>query len=252
MKIAIDVLEEYSTAFRDLVNTRVWAKGESPARLLRLNNKNDWSFICVAMDIVGDASLAMYNFAEFSLDGPTKYEDTGERYLRLYGLLSAVYIQQQALLKLYSLMNCPSPTKQKNKFELLKIRQLRHKLVSHSLDYLESDGSIPFAYVPIRMNLKGFSCTITKNRGDKSETVKIDDALSEHCKFAASVLDNIYEKSVKTIFKGQHSRIDEFNEKLKELRQIKSGNLILRAPKNRYSPKVTRIVISPANPRENE
>jgi hypothetical protein len=45
------------------------------------------------MDIVGDASLAMYNFAEFSLDGPTKYEDTGERYLRLYGLLSAVYIQ---------------------------------------------------------------------------------------------------------------------------------------------------------------
>jgi hypothetical protein len=46
----------------------------------------------VAMDVIGDAALALKNFLRFSLDGPTRYEDLGERYLRLYGLLSATYL----------------------------------------------------------------------------------------------------------------------------------------------------------------
>lgn len=251
MRDNIEILDEYSSAFRDLVNARVWAQGESPASLLRLNSSNDWSFICVAMDIVGDASLAMHNFAKFSLDGPTKYEEVGERYLRLYGLLSAVYIQQQALIKLYYLMNCPSPAEQKKRFELLKIRELRHKLASHGLDYLESDGSVPYAYVPVRMELQKYSCTITKNRGDSSETVNIGEALSEHCKLAVSILDSIYEKSVKTLFKGQRTRIDEFNEKLEELRAVKNGAVIIRAPQNGDTPRVERVIIDPTKDETN-
>jgi hypothetical protein len=251
MRDDIEILDEYSSAFRDLVNTRVGVQGEPPASLLRLNSSNDWSFICVAMDIVGDSSLAMHNFARFSLDGPTKYEEVGERYLRLYGLLSAVYIQQQALIKLYSLTNCPSPAEKKKQFELLKIRELRHKLSSHGLDYLESDRSVPYAYVPVRMELQKYSCTITKNRGDSSETVNIGEALSEHCKLAVSVLDSIYEKSVKTLFKGQQTRIDEFNEKLEELRALRRGAVIFRAPQNGNTSEVTRVVIDAAKDEPN-
>src|ERR1041384_7357077 len=102
MNSPLDVLEGYADAFRSLVNARVWGRDESPEDALRLNDPRDWSFICVAMDVVGDAALALRNFLRFSLDGPSRYEDVGERYLRLYGALSAAYVQQQAVLKLYS------------------------------------------------------------------------------------------------------------------------------------------------------
>lgn len=71
------VLESYASAFRDLVKERIWGEGESAAKALRLKDDRDWDFVCVAMDVVGDASLAIGSFLRFSLDGPTRYEDTG-------------------------------------------------------------------------------------------------------------------------------------------------------------------------------
>ncbi len=46
------ILESYASAFRDLVNDRIWGKGESAAKALRLNDDRDWDFICAAMDVV--------------------------------------------------------------------------------------------------------------------------------------------------------------------------------------------------------
>ena len=37
--------------------------GESAAKALRLKDDRDWDFVCVAMDVVGDASLAIGNSA---------------------------------------------------------------------------------------------------------------------------------------------------------------------------------------------
>ncbi len=222
------ILEKYASAFRDLVNARIWDKDESPKTLLRLNDDNDWSFICVGMDVVGDASLAIANFLRFSLNGPTRYEDVGERYLRLYGILSAVYIQQEAIRKLYALMNCPNPKDIKSEFDRLEIRTLRHQLASHSVDFFESRGEKPQAFVPVRMGLEGFSCTITENRGDQSRTIKLDEAIINHCELSVSVLDRIYEKSIVTFFKGQDKKIREFNKKLKDLRFERDGNIILQ------------------------
>lgn len=222
------ILESYASAFRDLVNDRIWGKGESAAKALRLNDDRDWDFICVAMDVVGDASLALESFLNFSLDGPTRYEDMGERYLRLYGLLSAAYVQQQAVLKLYSLMNCPNPKTIRDEFDKLEIRTLRHQLASHSLDFVRPGESRTQAFVPVRVGLSGFSCTVTENICGATRTIKLDEAVKAHCVAVTSALDRIYEKSVKTIFKGQLAKIAKFNKKLEALRFVRAGNLILR------------------------
>ncbi|MBI1398235.1 MAG: hypothetical protein GC151_19855 [Betaproteobacteria bacterium] len=228
MNSPLTVLERYADAFRSLVNARVWGRDESPDQALRLNDRRDWEFICVAMDVVGDATLALQNFLRFSLDGPSRYEDVGERYLRLYGLLSAAYVQQQAVLKLYSLMNCPKPKEVQAEFNTLEIRTLRHQLASHSLDFLSPGGSKTQAFVPVRIGLSGFACMVTENRGSETRTVKLDDAILEHCKAVTSVIDRVYEKSAKTIFKGQSHKIAEFQDKLKDLRFVRDGNIILR------------------------
>lgn len=221
------ILESYASAFRDLVNARIWSKNESAAKALRLQDDRDWDFICVAMDIVGDASLALESFLKFSLDGPTRYEDIGERYLRLYSLLSAAYVQQQAVLELYKLMKCPNPKNIKAEFEKLKIRTLRHQLASHSLNFRAEENRIQ-AFVPVRIGLEGFSCMVTENRGDATRTIKLDEAVKTHCIVVASVLDRIYEKSVQTIFEGQSAKIAKFNKKLEDLRFVRDGNLIFR------------------------
>jgi hypothetical protein len=227
MNSPLSILESYADAFRALVNARIWGRDETPDKALKLNDRRDWEFICVAMDVVGDAALALGNFLRFSLDGPTRYEDVGERYLRLYGLLSAAYVQQEAVLKLYSLMNCPKPREVQAEFSQLDIRTLRHQLASHSVDYLAPGESKTQAFVPVRIGLSGFECMVTENRGGATRTIQLDQAILEHCKAVTSVLDRVYDKSVKTIFKGQLKKIAEFQDKLKDLRFVRDGNIIL-------------------------
>lgn len=227
--VALSTLERYAEAFRELVNARVWRSDESPSKALRLNFDSDWEFICVAMDVVGDAALALGDFLRFSLDGPTRYESTGERYLRLYGLLSAAYLQQEAVLKLYSLMNCAKPKDVELEFANLDIRILRHQVASHSVDYRAPGTRDLSAFVPVRIGLSGYSCLVTEGRGNATRTVELDDALHAHCVAVTSVLDRVYEKSVKTVFRGHDARITEFQKKLEDLRFVRDGNILIRA-----------------------
>ena len=226
-RAVLQFLEAYGEGFRALVNSRVWQAEESPEKVLRLNARSDWEFVCVAMDVIGDASAALDNFLRFSLDGPTKYEDTGERYLRLYGALSAAYLQQESARKLYALMNCPSPKRIDERFAALEIRTLRHQVASHSVDYRELGSQQVNAYVPIRFDLRGFTCSVTEGRGNSSRTVKLDAALVSHFQAVTDTLDAIYEKSVKTFYRGQRNRIAEFNGTLADLREQRTGSVVV-------------------------
>lgn len=161
MKTYIDVLDSYASEFRGLVNKKVLSRspnggaGQSIQLSLKFNNQRDWDFLSTSMDIVGDASNAIRNFLQFGLDGPTRYNDVGERYLRLYGVLTATYIQQQAVLKLYKLMNVPNPQDIKDKLDALEIRTLRHKLASHGTDYKEVTGPNIGTFIPIQITVRG-------------------------------------------------------------------------------------------------
>jgi len=77
MKSLVDLLHSCVDAYRELVNSRTWSSQESIMKTLRLNKDEDWAFICTAMDIVGDACLAIENFLQFGLDGPTRYDGHG-------------------------------------------------------------------------------------------------------------------------------------------------------------------------------
>ncbi len=78
---------------------------------LKLNRKEDWNYILASEDILEDSNEAISNFLKFGLSGPTKYESLGEKYLRLYGVLNATYLQQQAMYNLYRFCQCLEPSK---------------------------------------------------------------------------------------------------------------------------------------------
>ncbi|WP_295929832.1 hypothetical protein [uncultured Xanthomonas sp.] len=224
----LNVFSEYTNAFRDMVNECVSWKGE-PAKRLKLEKEEDWSFVCVAMDILGDTGLAIGNVLSFGLDGPTKYKDTGEKYLRLYGLLGATYSQQRAALKLHKLTNCPRVKEFGDRARRLQATVLRHQIAAHSLDNMDESGQVVAAFVPVRFDLEGFNCTVTKNRGDASKSHDLAEAIGEHCEFMADILDAIYEKCAKTFFKNDAARRTVYLKNLEGLREIRAGAIVFRA-----------------------
>jgi hypothetical protein len=136
-------------------------------------------------------------------------------------------VQQEAVTKLYRLMNCVDPKKVEERIHALRIRVLRHQLASHSVDFRDPSGGTNTAYVPIRIGLRDFTCDVTKNRGDGSFTVALDEATNEHCVALTDILDAVYEKSIGTIFRGQDTKASKFTAALADLRNIRSGRLVI-------------------------
>jgi hypothetical protein len=226
----IEVLGKYGDTFRNLINAKIWPSKINIQKTLRLNKDEDWAFLCVSMDIVEDADTAITNFLKFGLNGPTKYDDVGEKYLRLYGILNATYLQQEAILKLYQIMNVPLLTKQKELVDCLSIRSLRHKLGAHSANYYHKESDSIQAYVPIRIDLNDFKCTYAKNGRGYHHTVDLKAAVIEHLTMMIELLDKILDKAITTLFKGQQTNRThiEFSKKLEDLRILKKGGLVLQ------------------------
>lgn len=227
----LDLVESYGSTFRDLINAKVQPTKLTIREVLKLSKDEDWAFLCTSMDIIGDACLAIDNFIRFGLDGPTRYDEDGERYLRLYGILSATYIQQEAVLKLYQLMNVPPSLKEgRDMLDALEIRLLRHKLSSHSTNYYDKDSNSIQTYAPIRVDLKGFHCGYMNFEEIKTHSVDLQSAINQHLETLIEMLDNILDKAIKTLYKGQETceNCREFSERLDDLRIRRKGGIVTK------------------------
>lgn len=151
------------------------------------------------MDIINDSLLGIENFIRFGIDGPTKYDDLGEKYIRLYGVLNATYIQQQALLNLYRISNTPNLGEAEKLVNSLAVREVRHKLGAHSVDYSNRETSQAESFVPVRFSLGGMRCEYYNNTTLSNSFVDLGAALNEHISLMNDMYASIYEKLAKTI-----------------------------------------------------
>ncbi len=224
MSQLISVLESYTKGFRTLINEKINSSDQDVKSILNLNKPEDWGFLCASMDIIEDASLAIDNFRKYGLGGPTKYEDYGEKYLRLYGLLNACYLQQDAIQKLCALFSIETG----NQIYSLEIRELRNKLGAHSTDFDNRLSKTKEAYSPIRVSLDGFSCEYINKVTLKSGRTELRDSLKQHLNLINNFLDKILEKAVSLFYKDDKSKEDL----LKELRIQKNGGFVLTTPES--------------------
>ena len=229
MKSQLDILNSYVSAFRQLINDNVVPTKKGIRETLRLNKDGDWDFLCTAMDIINDASAAIDHVQRFGLSGATKYNEMGERYLRLYGVLSATYIQQQAILEIYRIMRVPNPGDLKKQFNDLEIRVLRHKLAAHSTDYLNDDIGDIEAHIPVRFEIQDYVVKYMRYTGGYAEmTVDFVDAIGKHITMMIETMDRILEKSIGTLYKGRDKKRSEYNIQLDDLRIEKKGGMVIR------------------------
>ncbi len=224
----IDVLESYSNEFRKLINSRVSEQGETKD-LFGLTTPEDWGYICTSMDIVGQTNEAIRNFLQFGLEGPTKYENKGEQYLRLYGVLNATYLQQEAIKQIRKRFGLEAD----EIVNTIPIRDIRNKIGAHSPSQgYRSEKKI--AYVAVRALLSNFSFSygFKKTRDIETftrEEVDLKERVEEHCRTIINVLDRIYEALIKRFWQKNDSQYDEHMTELEDLRIKRDGGEVLRS-----------------------
>jgi hypothetical protein len=117
------------------------------ARLM--SDEFSWFQLCTSLDTVDDTEDAMAAYLES--DFPT---NNGERYLRIYGVLQAMYVQQDSLRDLIKAVH---PSTAINVKDVLKdVRQARHASVGHPTRHRRGSVISTNAIVQMSMHKDGF------------------------------------------------------------------------------------------------
>ncbi len=77
MNTYTQILRKYESDLRDAIRNRDQEAGQSLAQALELKENIDWSFICTALDVIGDTTCAIQHFLETGLDGSSVGTEVG-------------------------------------------------------------------------------------------------------------------------------------------------------------------------------
>ena len=80
------------------------------------------------------------------------------------------------------------------------------------------------------MTLSGFGFEFLNPTTNKIENVNLQENLDGHLETLTNSLDHIYQKMIKTLYKGDQKRLKEQREKLKDLRVKKGGGYVVDLP----------------------
>ncbi len=236
-KYTIQILGEYERKFRELIANKknssdikdeINNRDTSLEDALKLNYSNSFGQIVAAFYVVDDTILAIKNFLRWGLDGPTKFDDSGEKYLRLYGVLNSAYQQQNAFLFLYKLFNGPEPSKLKDNIIALEITKLRHKLGAHSAEYKNHEDSTTEAYVPVRMSMSDCSITYAREPAGDQIVCNIRDMLSKHIVLICQHYDKLYEKVASSYYRDNKETLARVLEDLQITREKVRGEMVFK------------------------
>lgn len=183
---------------------------------------NGWNILMNAFYIFDDIELAKKDFQLFGLQGPSRHENTGEKYLRLYGILNALYQQYSALINLMELFKLSSKRKYIDLFKQSESILLRNKTAAHSSNYLnhtESKRNFD-VYEISRHDLEMGKIVLLKNQ-DIFETYNLKEAIANFDIAIENVLSEILKKFIKKKFNNQGKHYENY----KKIEVLKIGSI---------------------------
>ena len=111
-------IEKIAHKIRNLIN-------EPRKQNLLLKNVEFWNQLCSSLDVTEDTETALESYLE--KDFP---QDDGKKYLVVYGVLQALYVQQDAVENLVESLNLPKS--HLSSLNMIKdIREIRNKSIGH-------------------------------------------------------------------------------------------------------------------------
>lgn len=199
---------------------------EEVTKRLKFENQKDWATLCSLMDVLSDTELAKENFFKFNLSGPTKIQDYGEQYLRLYGITNAMYLQKSAietLLELVKLPNKKSALERLNKSEIIKFRNI---VGAHTVNYLEPNKKTnPYQFQRYFSHDGSIKTLDSENNFKDYDLKKLIEDFNDT---AEDLLIQAIEKIINTSLKNQNGKIKpSFLSKVAALKEASENGFAL-------------------------
>ena len=183
--------------------------------LFKFENTKSWSFLISSLDTLGDSHFAIVSFLNHKVDNENVF-NTGEKYLRLYGVLSGIYIHYRAIATLADLVKIKTD-KLENDFKNSKIAFLRNAISSHPVNFENNGTKTNYKIARHSVNDRGQLVLI--NMENKFETYDLYESINDYLLNSELTLEKIAEKLISNRYKTSTEKIVQFK---KELKKIKS------------------------------
>lgn len=199
IQAAIKRVSELEDAVREHINTH-------RHQVELLNDNMTWNQICSSLDVIGDSLLAIQSY----IDNPFP-SDTGLRYIFTYGILQALFLQQDAIAHLAEALGVVYKRSQ----TLSKIRRVRNAAIGHPTKQSVGEGREKERYYNyisrISMNKSGFHLMRHSEKQTHSiEDVDLSKAIEEQL---AAVIEG-YELIVEKLDDLERMHMQKFEGKL--------------------------------------
>jgi len=108
------------------------------------------------IDLIEDTENAIIYFSNFGLEKFTKKvgKNLGEIYLKLYGILNAIYLQLNTIIELYEICKIPNKKSVINDFKNHEIFELRNIMGAHTPNFKDKSD-----YMSTKLNHNSFRIT---------------------------------------------------------------------------------------------
>lgn len=114
---------------------------------LKFLNEYDSLKIRSCADLIEDTEHAIRNFCEYGLGKINKEgnygRDISEMYLKLYGILNAVYLQTYSIIELFETLNTVHKNAKGKILKTHKIHELRNIAGAHTINFLDKSDYMP-------------------------------------------------------------------------------------------------------------
>ncbi len=145
--------------------------------------KQKWFRICAALDNIGDTALALKSYRNSGL-GKT----FASQYLRLFGVLQSIYIQQDSIHTLWD-DTIGSWNKPSSNSGWVKIRNLRNIIGGHPAEKSGAVARITIKYQkPLIMHFDKIK------KENISDTFDLKSAIKDYTREAEEILSSLYQQ----------------------------------------------------------
>jgi len=153
---------------------------------------DEWETLCVSMNILGDTCLAL-EYYEASGIG----DEYGEKYLKLYGMLQAIFLQQDSIRRIYQVF-LKSDLQPDSDTAWMRIRELRNLTVGHPVEKRDKDETKRCFVSRVTIQNNGFQLMIWNKEKEQKEfeDVNLKSLYEEYKTDAIEYLKSIYQTQI--------------------------------------------------------
>jgi len=185
-----------------------------------------WNILLNSFYVIDDTEYAKKSFVKFDLQGPSRHDDIGERYLRLYGVLNAFYQQKLAIDNLLEIHKIDNKREISSSLNDSSIIELRNKIGAHSTNFrsIKEDSEHKFDVFEIsRPDLQFDKVKLSRNQ-NHFEDYNLFNDIKVFDKEVEQILSIIIGKTIKNLFKNKGKIFERYSLINKE----KDGALVFR------------------------